>query len=134
MAKVTPAQIASGPAVLDSEDQPPYPDRPHIQQRDSAQLQQRMPARQSTDERWEVVSSHNDDNSNNTPNYRYDNRDRGISDLGSPRPPALVPDSRSSSLASLPPGASPPAPNAHPRSGSPYSISTAATHVPETQG
>ncbi|KZP04037.1 hypothetical protein FIBSPDRAFT_1054940 [Athelia psychrophila] len=138
-ARVSPAQIASGRAVL-YEDRPPYLDRPHLQQCDSAQLQQRMPAQQSTDERWKVVSSHNDDNSNITPNYRYGNWDRGISDLGSPRPPALVPDSRSSSLI---PGPRPwrlyhRVPLHQLRTPIPAQVavqhSTAATHVPETQG
>jgi hypothetical protein len=84
----------------------------------------RSMARSSADDHWEVLSSYKDDVSRNPqPKQQYRERDQ----IHSPRPPALL-DSRSSSLASLPPGASPPiqSPNA-PRSGSPHNNNATPT-------
>lgn len=72
--------------------------------------------RSSSDDHWEVIGSYTDDNLN-TPYLR----DR--EQLPSSRPAATLIASRSSSLASLPPGASPPVPSPHiPRPASPFGL------------
>ena len=81
--------------------------------------------RSSTGDHREPPAAQKDDENHNSKQQQHRERER--EPLQNPRPPALT-DSRSSSLASLPPGASPPIASPHgPRSGSPYSNSTAAT-------
>ena len=101
---------------------PQYPHIYHQNRTPREAVPQRSMGRSSTDG-WEVMAGYKEDASHNSqpkqPQYRE--RDQ----IPNPRPPALL-DSRSSSLASLPPGASPPIPSPHaPRSGSPLSNSNA---------
>jgi hypothetical protein len=86
---------------------------------------QRSMRRSSTDDHWEPAAAQKDDENHNSKQQQYRERERD--QLPNPRPPALT-DSRSSSLASLPPGASPPIASPQgPRSVSPFNNSTAAT-------
>lgn len=81
--------------------------------------------RSSSDDHWEVIASYTDDSNLNTPYLREREQ------LPSPPTAATLVASRSSSLASLPPGASPPvtSPNIL-RPASPFSLSSNNTGVP----
>ena len=86
----------------------------------------RSMGRPSSDGHWEALSTKDDDNHSSQLKPHHQEREQ----LQHPRPLALA-VSRSSSLASLPPGASPPIPSPNaPRSASPYSNTTAS----HTQG